>query len=230
MKILIVEDEVKIANSLKKGLVQEKHVVDVVYDGESGYDLASGEDYDLIILDLMLPKVDGLTICKRLREEDSVQTPILMLTARGSVEDKINGLNCGADDYLPKPFSFEELLARVKALGRRSKKITQSVKYMVGNLSLNRSTYEVSRGDVQINLSKKEFTLLEYLMKNQGKIVSKGELMSSVWEYESDILPNTIEVYIGYLRKKIDGPFPKKENLIHTVRGFGYKIDNSKLK
>jgi DNA-binding response OmpR family regulator len=224
MKILIIEDEEKIANSLKKGLQQEKYVVDVSYDGEAGYDLASGEKYDLIILDLMLPKIDGLTICNKLRKEDKIDTPILMLTARGSIEDKVTGLNIGADDYLPKPFSFEELLARVKALGRRPKNITNNLEVTIGDLHLDRSSFEVKRGEVSVNLSRKEFTLLEYLMKNKGKIVSKDELISNVWEYESDILPNTVEVYIGYLRKKIDEPFKKSKPLIHTVRGFGYKL------
>ena len=224
MKILIIEDEKKIADSLKKGLQQEKHVVDVAYDGEEGYDLASSEKYDVIILDLMLPKLDGLTICKKLREEDQVFTPILMLTARGNVEDRVKGLNIGADDYLPKPFSFEELLARVEALGRRPKNITERLKVEVADLKLDRSTFEVRRGSSEISLSRKEFTLLEYLIRNKGKIITKDELISNVWNYDADILPNTVEVYIGYLRKKIDEPFNKRKPLIHTVRGFGYRI------
>jgi two-component system OmpR family response regulator len=224
MKILIIEDEKKIADSLRKGLQQEKHVVDVSYDGEEGYDLASSEKYDIIILDLMLPKIDGLKICKKLREDDQVFTPILMLTARGSVEDRVKGLNIGADDYLPKPFSFEELLARVDALGRRPKNITDRLKVEVGDLRLDRSNFDVKRGSTEISLSRKEFTLLEYLMRNNGKIVTKDELISNVWSYDADILPNTVEVYIGYLRKKIDGPFKRRKPLIHTVRGFGYKI------
>lgn len=228
MRILVIEDEKKIADSIKKGLKQEKYVVDIAYDGESGYDLASGEEYDVIILDLMLPLMDGLTICKKLREEDKIFTPILMLTAKGSVEDRVNGLNIGADDYLPKPFSFEELLARVKALGRRPKKVIRSSIITVSDLTLDGETFAVMRGDVAINLSRKEFTLLEYLMKNSGKIVSKDELISNVWEYDSDVLPNTVEVYIGYLRKKIDEPFRYKPHLIKTVRGFGYRLENSK--
>jgi DNA-binding response OmpR family regulator len=224
MKILIIEDEKKIADSLKKGLQQEKHVVDVSYDGEEGYDLASSEKYDIIILDLMLPKIDGLTICKKLREDDQIFTPILMLTARGSVEDRVKGLNIGADDYLPKPFSFEELLARVEALSRRPKNITDRLKIEVGDLKLDRSNFEVKRGSFEISLSRKEFTLLEYLMRNKGKIVTKDELIQNVWNYDADILPNTVEVYIGYLRKKIDEPFNKRKPLIHTVRGFGYKM------
>jgi len=228
MKILIVEDEKKIADSLKKGLQQENHIVDVSYEGTAGFDLASSEKYDLIILDLMLPGMDGWTICKNLRSEEKVDTPILMLTARGSVDDKVEGLNIGADDYLPKPFSFEELLARVKALGRRPKVIRDYSLITVSDLTLNRDSYEVKRGESIIELSRKEFTLLEYLMKNQGKIISKDELIRNVWEYEADILPNTVEVYIGYLRKKIDGPYPKNKHLIKTVRGFGYRLENSK--
>jgi len=228
MKILIVEDEKKIADSLKKGLQQENHIVDVSYEGTAGFDLASSEKYDLIILDLMLPGMDGWTICKNLRSEEKVDTPILMLTARGSVDDKVEGLNIGADDYLPKPFSFEELLARVKALGRRPKVIRDYSLITVSDLTLNRDSYEVKRGESIIELSRKEFTLLEYLMKNQGKIISKDELIRNVWEYEADILPNTVEVYIGYLRKKIDGSYPKNKHLIKTVRGFGYRLENSK--
>lgn len=224
MKILIIEDEEKIANSLKRGLLQENYIVDVAYDGEEGYDLASSEEYDVILLDLLLPKIDGLTICRKLREEDKIFTPILMLTAKGNIEDKVTGLNIGADDYLPKPFSFEELLARVKALSRRPKKIINNSVFVVEDLRLDRSAFEVKRGKKPISLSRKEFTLLEYLMRNHGKIISKDELISNVWSYESDILPNTVEVYIGYLRKKIDEPFRENKPLIHTVRGFGYKI------
>lgn len=224
MKILIIEDEKKIADSIKKGLLQERYVVDIAYDGGSGYDLASGEVYDLIILDLMLPVIDGLEICRKLREDDKIFVPILMLTARGGVEDKVKGLNIGADDYLAKPFSFEELLARVKALNRRPRRLEKTSTLTIQDLSLNRETFEVRRGEKLILLSRKEFTLLEYLMKNQGKIISKDELITNVWEYESDILPNTVEVYIGYLRKKIDEPFSKNKHLIQTVRGFGYRI------
>lgn len=224
MKILIIEDEEKIANSLKKGLQQENYIVDVAYDGEGGYDLASSEKYDLIVLDLMLPKIDGLTICKKLREEDGVKTQILMLTAKGSIEDKVTGLDTGADDYLPKPFSFDELLARVRALVRRPQNYDKSSKIIVGDLQLDRQTYEIKRAGIDIGLSRKEFSLLEYLMRNSGKIISKDELIANVWNYESDILPNTVEVYIGYLRKKIDEPFKNSKPLIHTVRGFGYKL------
>ncbi len=224
MKILIVEDERKIADSIKKGLTQENHTVDVSYDGEEGYDLASAEKYDLIILDLMLPKMDGLTLCQKLRQEDNINIPILMLTAKTSVEDVVVGLETGADDYLPKPFSFEELLARVKALGRRPKNIVIDEILTAEDLTLNRKTFEVKRNGKEIGLSRKEFILLEYLMRNKGKIVTKDELIANVWEYDADILPNTVEVYVGYLRRKIDEGYPKNKHLIKTVRGFGYKI------
>ena len=223
MKILIVEDEKKIADSLKKGLQQENHIVDVSYDGTAGFDLASSEKYDLIILDLMFPGMDGWTICKNLRSEEKVDTPILMLTARGSVDDKVIGLNAGADDYLTKPFAFEELLARIRALTRRPRaSINDTLK--VHDLELNPTSFQVKRGDISLHISNKEFALLEYLMRNADKILTKDQIIAHVWNYDADILPNTIEVYIRKLRNKIDLPFPDKMQLIQTVRGFGYKI------
>jgi len=223
MRILVIEDEHKIANSIKKGLEQEAFAVDVAYEGETGYDLASTEDYDAIILDLLLPGIDGMTICKKLREE-KIHTPILILTAKGQLEDKIEGLNAGADDYLVKPFAFKELLARIRALTRRPKESFFG-ELKVKDLILNSQTFEVRRGGKKIGLSKKEFSLLEYLMKYKGQVVSKDQIINHVWDYDADILPNTVEVYIGYLRNKIDRPFPQKPALIHTVRGFGYKIE-----
>lgn len=222
MRVLIVEDEHKIASSLKKGLEQESFVVDVAFDGISGFDLASTEDYDVIVLDLLLPGMDGLEICRRLREE-KIHTPVLILTAKGQLEDKIEGLNAGADDYLVKPFAFAELLARLRALARRPKEVTPQI-LKVADLTLNPFTYEVKRGDQKINLTNKEFILLEYLMRHSGKILTKEQIINHVWDYEADILPNTVEVYIGYLRNKIDRPFKNKPALIKTVRGFGYKI------
>jgi DNA-binding response OmpR family regulator len=216
MRILVVEDEHKIANSIKRGFEQETWATDVAYDGEQGYDMASSEDYDVIVLDLMLPKMDGMEICRKLRAEE-IHTPILMLTARGELGDRVEGLNSGADDYLVKPFAFEELLARVKALSRRPKE-TQSVELKIKNLVLNTNTFEVKNGDKSIELSRKEFALLEYMMRNAGKVVSKDNIIAHVWDYESDILPNTVEVFVGYLREKIG------KNSIKTIRGFGYKI------
>jgi DNA-binding response OmpR family regulator len=222
MKILIVEDEHKIANSIKKGLEQEAVVADVAFDGEEGFDLATTSQYDVIILDLMLPKMTGLEICKKLREMNN-HTPILILTAKGEIEDKVEGLNSGADDYLVKPFAFTELLARIKALNRRPpKSIGTLLKFE--DLSLNTLTYEVKRGDVLINLSKKEYALLEYMLRHPNITLTKDQLINDVWDYEADVLQNTVEVYIGYLRNKIDRPFKDRSSLIQTVRGFGYKI------
>jgi len=216
MRILVVEDEHKIANSIKRGFEQETWAADVAYDGEEGYDMAVMEDYDVIVLDLMLPKLSGMDICKKLRAEE-INTPILMLTARGELADKVEGLNSGADDYLVKPFAFEELLARVKALSRRPK-VTNSEELKTKNLTLNTNTFDVKLDGKNIELSRKEFALLEYLMRNAGKVVSKENIIAHVWDYESDILPNTVEVFIGYLRDKLDS------DIIKTVRGFGYKI------
>ncbi len=223
MKILIVEDEQKIANSLKKGLQQELFIVDVAYDGTTGFDLATSEEYDLIILDRLLPGIDGLEICKKLRGEN-ITTPILLLTAKGQVSDRVEGLNAGADDYLIKPFAFEELLARIRALLRRPQNTTESNVLKVGDLSLDSSRFEVTRDQVLIQLSQKEFILLKYLMRHPNKIITKDEIMSNVWDYDSNILPNTVEVYIKHLREKIDKPFKTKKSLLKTVRGFGYKI------
>lgn len=220
MKILIVEDEHLIANALKKGLEQEHYTVDVAFDGEDGLDLASSDEYDLILLDLMLPKIDGFEVCRQIRNLQ-INVPILILTAKSQVEDKIKGLNCGADDYLTKPFAFEELLARIRALSRRPKNTSTEV-ITVGDLSINLSTYQVTRQGKNINLSSKEYSLLECLMRHANKILNKDQLIQHVWSYESDILPNTVEVYIRNLRQKIDQPF--KTKLIKTIRGFGYKI------
>ena len=223
MRILVVEDEHKIANSIKKGLEQESYAVDLSFDGLDGFDMASTEEYDLIILDLMLPKMDGLTICKKLREEKKNHIPILILTAKDEVDDKVKGLNSGADDYLSKPFAFSELLARIKALSRRPKQTLESV-LSFNDLTLDTLNFEVKRGDKNINLSKKEFALLEYLLRHKGKVVTKDQIINHVWDYEADILPNTVEVYMGYLRNKIDKPFKGKPKLIYTLRGFGYKL------
>lgn len=222
MRILVVEDEEKIANSIKKGLEQERFVVDVAYDGEEGYDLASTEPYDVIVLDIMLPNMDGVQISNKLREEN-IQTPILMLTAKGELEDKLTGLYSGADDYMVKPFAFEELLARIKALSRRPKQIV-SQKLSAEDLTLDTETFEVKRNGKAIPLSKKEFALLEYLIRHKGKTLTKEQIIQHVWNYESDVLPNTVEVYIGYLRQKIDKAFQGTKPLIKTVRGFGYRI------
>ena len=221
MRILVVEDEHKIAQSIKQGLEQEKYAVGLAYTGNDGYDLASSEEFDLIILDRLLPEMDGVTICKKLREV-KIHTPILMLTAKGQLEDKVAGLDAGADDYLVKPFAFEELLARIRALTRRPKTSIGSMLTVAG-LTLDTKTYSVQRDGREITVSNKEFSLLEYLMRHPGQILTKDQIIAHVWNYEANVLPNTVEVYIGYLRNKIDKPFSTKP-LIHTIRGFGYKI------
>lgn len=225
MRILVVEDEHKIANSIKKGLEQENYAVDVVFDGTVGFDFATSEVYDCIILDRMLPGLEGLEVAKKLRGKN-IHTPIIMLTAKGQIEERVAGLDSGADDYLTKPFAFVELLARVRALTRRPKN-TVGIVLTVGDLTLDTVNYEVTRADKQIQLSSKEFSLLEYLMRHANKIIKKEQLIDHVWNYDADVLPNSVEVYIKHLRNKIDIPFSGK-NLIHTVRGFGYKISEEK--
>jgi two-component system, OmpR family, response regulator len=223
MRILIIEDEHKIARAVKEGLEEESYAADVAYDGQEGLSAALYEEYDLIILDRMLPGgMDGVEICQKLRSEGN-HTPVLMLTAKDQVRDRVAGLNAGADDYLVKPFSFEELLARVKALLRRPHE-TIGETLQVGSLTLNPLSHEVIRDGQEISLSSKEYALLEYMMRNAGKVLSKNNIMTHVWDFDADILPNTIEVFMAYLRNKIDKPFASAP-LIHTVRGFGYKIN-----
>jgi len=222
MRILVVEDEHRIANSIKKGLEQEGYAVDVVYTGPDGFDLASTEDYDGIILDIMLPEMNGIEICRQLRK-NKIHIPILMLTAKGQTEDKVLGLDAGADDYMTKPFSFDELLARVRALTRRKGTVVNT-NLSVEDLVLDKKLFSVKRDGQEIKLSSKEFSLLEYLLANKKTIVTKDQIITHVWDYDADILPNTIEVYIKNLRNKIDKPFNNKKPLINTVRGFGYKI------
>lgn len=224
MKVLVVEDEYKIARAIKQGLEQERAVVEVCNDGPSGLAVAEGDEYDIIILDRMLPGgMDGVAICEKLRA-DGNHTPILMLTAKTMIRDRVAGLNAGADDYLGKPFSFEELLARVRALMRRPHDTIDNV-LKVGDLSLDTVSYEVRRGKETIELTQTEFSLLEYLMRNHGRVLSKTNIINHVWDFDSDVLPNTVEAYIGYLRNKIDRPFKTRPRLIHTVRGFGYKVE-----
>lgn len=223
MRILVIEDEPKIAQAVKKGLELKGYAVDAVFDGDSGYSYAVDPDYDLIVLDRMLPgSLDGTELCLKIRKE-GIKTPILMLTARGTIGDRVEGLNSGADDYLVKPFSYDELVARVRALLRRPP-ITVGSVLKTADLSLNPQTYEVKRGKEVIKLSHKEFALLEYLMHHSGQIITKDMIVSHIWDEQSNILPNTVEVYIGYLRNKIDRAFPSKRPLIHTQRGFGYKL------
>jgi DNA-binding response OmpR family regulator len=222
MRVLVVEDEHKIARALKKALEQETYAVDVAYDGDDGYAMATTEPYDIAIIDRMLPgDYDGLSIVKAMREA-KIHTPVLFLSALGSVNERTAGLDAGADDYLVKPFALEELLARVRALLRRPTE-QQAATLTAGDLSLDTITYTVERAGKPIQLTSKEFALLEYMLRNQGRPLSKEVIISHVWDYDADILPNTVEVYIKYLRNKIDIPFEKP--LIHTVRGFGYKLE-----
>lgn len=221
MRLLVVEDEHRIARAIKEGLEQEHYAVDVEFDGESGYGAASAENYDLIILDVMMPGMNGYEVCQKLRA-DGNHTPIIMLTAKDQAADIVKGLDTGADDYLAKPFSFEVLLARIRALLRRPQQsLGESLE--VGDLTLNTVTKQVTRRGKPIQLSSKEYALLEYLMRNQGRILSKNNIISHVWDFDADILPNTVEVFMNYLRSKVDKPF--KQPLLHTVRGFGYKIE-----
>jgi DNA-binding response OmpR family regulator len=222
MKLLLVEDEPKIARAIKLGLEQEHSTVEVCSDGPSGLAAALGDSYDVIILDRMLPGgMDGLEICEQIRAK-AVKTPVLMLTAKGAVRDRVNGLNAGADDYLVKPFSFEELLARLRALTRRPHE-TNGTLLQAGDLSLDTLTYDVQRAGKSIALSQTEYSLLEYLLRNKDRVLSKANIINHVWDFDADILPNTVEAYVGYLRNKVDKPF-KQQPLIHTVRGFGYKL------
>lgn len=225
MRILVVEDEHRIAQAIKKGLEQEHYAVDIAFTGTEGYDLAATEDYDVIILDRMLPELDGTLFCKNLRNA-AIHTPILMLTAKSQTGDKIEGLDAGADDYLTKPFSFDELLARIRALCRRPAQ-TLSPVLTYKNLTLDPKTYVVIRNKKTISLTGKEFALLEYLMRHLNMTQTKEQIISHVWDYDADILPNTVEVTIRNLRRKIDLPFPQESPLIQTVRGFGYKIGSA---
>lgn len=221
MRILVVEDEHKIARALKRALEQESYAVDVVYDGDEGHAMATTEPYDVAIIDRMLPgEYDGLAIVKAMRDA-KIHTPVILLTALGSVNDRTKGLDGGADDYLVKPFALEELLARVRALLRRPVEQQQNV-LKAGDLSLDTVNFSVTRAGKSIQLTSKEFGLLEYMLRNQDRPLSKDTIIAHVWDYDADILPNTVEVYIKYLRSKIDAGFERP--LIHTVRGFGYKL------
>lgn len=220
MRVLVVEDERKIASFIKKGLKEEHYAVDVAYDGEEGFLMAQTADYDAIVLDIMLPRKSGIDLCIELRRR-RIYTPILMLTARDTVEDKVNGLDAGADDYLTKPFAFEEFLARVRALLRRDS-FVRDTKLQIGDLVLDTTTHEVYRGGKAIDLTSKEYSLLEYLMCHAGQVLTRTQIAEHIWNYDFDCESNVIDVYIRYLRKKIDEGYQQK--LIHTVRGTGYRI------
>ena len=220
MRILVIEDEVKIAQFVKRGLKEEGYAVDVAVDGQEGHFMLSSNEYDAIILDLMLPKMDGLTLCRELRKNGNL-TPIIMLTAKDTVKDKVKGLDSGADDYLPKPFAFEELLARVRVLLRKKDNRVQT-QLKVDDLVMDILTHKVTRGDREIDLTVKEYALLEYLMRNAGNIVTRTMISEHVWDINFDTFTNVIDVYINYLRNKVDSGFAEK--MIHTVRGKGYLL------
>lgn len=208
---------------VKRVLTEERHAVDLVHEGNEGFDLASSDTYDLIVLDVMLPGMDGFEICRQLRE-DEVHTPVLMLTARDAVQDRVAGLNVGADDYLVKPFAMEEFLARVNALlRRREHSMVMSSELRVGDLVLDLVRHEVRRAERMIELTAKEFALLEYLMRNPGQVLTRTQITDRVWRYDLDALSNVVDTYIHYLRDKIDRGFA--HGLIKTVRGVGYKIE-----
>lgn len=220
MKILIIEDEKKLSNIISKGLKEENFIVEQSFDGEEGLYLSTEFLYDAIILDLSLPKLDGIDVLKKLREK-KINIPVLILTARNDIKDKIKGLNTGADDYITKPFDFEELLARLNALIRRSKNNPSPV-IEIDNLIIHLDTKTVSRGEKEIKLSANEYNLLEYLALNKEKVISRTEIAEHLYYMDLDPDSNVIDVYINYLRNKIDKNFDKK--LIYTVRGFGYSI------
>jgi two-component system, OmpR family, response regulator len=220
MRILIVEDEPKIANAVKRGLEQQSYAIDVAYTGDDGLAMATTEPYDLLILDRMLPgSIDGIGIIQELRKANN-QVPVLLLTAKDKVLDRAEGLNAGADDYLVKPFAFVELIARIRALLRRPRQGVDTI-LRYEDVVMDPESFNVTRAGKKITLTQKEFALLEYFMRNKERIMSKDQLMQHVWNYDADILPNTVEVYVGYLRNKIDKPF-RGSPLIHTKRGFGY--------
>lgn len=219
MRILVVEDEKKIADFMRNGLKEEGYAVDVAYDGEEGHYLASMHEYDLIILDLMLPKMDGLTVCRKLREK-GLAAPLIMVTAKAALKDKVAGLDSGADDYLTKPFAFEELLARVRALLRKKDALPTALG--VADLTLDLLAHRVRRAGREITLTAREYALLEYLMRNAGAVVTRTMIAEHVWDINFDTDTNVIDVYINYLRRKIDDGCDKK--LIQTVRGRGYTL------
>jgi len=218
MRILVVEDEKKVARFIQQGLEEEHYAVDVAFDGDEGFRMATSQGYDLIILDVMLPKKDGFAFTRELRAVDGT-TPILMLTAKTQTEDKVAGLDSGADDYLTKPFAFAELLARVRSLLRRGS-IEKSTVLTIGDLELDTVTHRAKRGGRTIDLTAKEYALLEFLLRNKDRVLSRTIISEHIWDYSFDTGTNLIDVYVSHLRNKVDAGFPVK--LIHTIRGVGY--------
>ena len=222
MRILVVEDEKKVASFLKKGLEEERYAVDCAFDGEEALFMADANEYDLVILDIMLPKVDGLEVLKQVRDKGAT-LPVLMLTAKDSIEDVVKGLDRGCDDYLTKPFAFAELLARVRALLRRKGR-EPAGELRVADLVLDPVTHAVSRGGKKLDLTAKEYALLEYLMRHADRVVTRTMISEHVWDYHFDPMTNVIDVYVNHLRRKID--LDASQQLIHTVRGVGYMLQD----
>jgi len=221
--ILIIEDEETLRSTLSVRLRGEGYVVDSASDGIGGFDKATTQPFDLIILDIMLPGIDGVEVCRQMRAE-RIMSPVLMLTARGSVEDRVTGLNVGADDYLTKPFAMEELLARINALlRRRDQRFDENPRLSVGDLTLDLVGHEARRDGHVIELTAKEFALLEYLMRHPGRVLTRTQIVDAVWRYDMEALSNVVDIYIHYLRDKVDQGFSRP--LIKTVRGVGYKIE-----
>ena len=220
MRILVVDDDRRLCAIIKRGFLEEAYAVDLTYDGEEGEYLAEVNPYDLIILDIMLPNKDGIEVCQELRAK-KINTPILMLTAKDTVEDRVRGLDTGADDYLVKPFAFNELLARVRALLRREG-MSKSPELQVGDLTLNTLTHQVWRGQRPIELTTKEYVILEYFMRHPNVVVTRTMIEEHAWDYDFDSLSNLVDVYIRRLRRKIDNE--REDSLIQTVRGAGYRL------
>ncbi|MFN8522334.1 MAG: response regulator transcription factor [Chloroflexota bacterium] len=221
MYVLVVEDDPRVGRLLQRALAEADHRVDLATDGEEGLQRAESGAYDLLVLDVMLPGLDGLEVARRLRRQ-RVQTPILMLTARDAVQDRVRGLDAGADDYLTKPFALEELLARVRAQARRAADATSEEILEVGDLTLNLERHEARRGDREIELTARELDLLAYLMRNSGRVLTKAQILDHVWGYDNEATSNVVEIYVHYLRDKVDRGFTRP--LIRTVRGVGYSV------
>ena len=220
MHVLVVEDEPQIAHIVKRALEHDMHVVDVAYDGDEGLDLAQSSSFDVIVLDVLLPGKNGIEVCRKLRR-DRIHTPVLMLTARDALEQRVEGLDAGADDYLTKPFAVAELQARVRALGRRKAPIEDET-LEVGEVTISTSAHRVMRKGREIELSPKEFALLEFLMRHPGQVLTRDQILENVWGYDYSPVANVVDIYVHYLRRKIDNGFSRK--LIRTVRGVGYSI------
>ncbi|MDI6858708.1 MAG: response regulator transcription factor [Dehalococcoidia bacterium] len=226
MYILVVEDERRLARAIYRLLEEEGHTVDLAHDGEEGLALALDGSHDVIVLDVLMPQMNGLEVCRAIRN-NRIDTPILLLTALDSVEDKVRGLDAGADDYLPKPFAFQELLARLRALGRRKVRDHEPSLLQVGDLTLDLRRRRAQRAGRNIELSPKEFALLEYLMRNEGRVLTRSQILDHLWGYDYTVESNLVDVYISYLRQKLDHGRPDK--LIRTVRGIGYALEADRV-